>query len=118
VVGRARDAVTTEMTALGGQMTRFGPMFTAAGEGAQDAGRQGPHRPGRHAQEHQRPLGRRQETYRNANQKATTAYRQTIGDLDSSLTGPERKLAREDADEVRVPPRDGARRADDHLRTS
>jgi hypothetical protein len=85
--GAARDAVTTEMTALGAQMTRFGPMFEAAGQALVTlAGTVRTAMDTTLVNLNSRWEGA-QDTYRSAVTKANSAYDQDAGDVPAEVTG-------------------------------
>jgi hypothetical protein len=85
--GGARDSVTTEMTALGGQMARFGPMFTTAGEALKTlAGKVRTAKDVTLLNLNNRWDGA-QDTYKDAVGKANTTYDQDSGDVPAEVTG-------------------------------
>jgi hypothetical protein len=101
--GKARQAITTEMTALGGQMTRFAPMFTEAAQALKTLATTV-----RTAKTTTIPgLNSRwegaQNTYNDAVAKANTAYTQDLGGIAKDDDyGPQlKKTLRVDAQETR-----------------
>jgi hypothetical protein len=85
--GAARQAISTEMTGLGNQMARFGPMFTAAADKLKAVAEKA-----RTAKDTTIPnLNSRwdgaQTTYNNAVSKNKSAYEQSAADLDPGVTG-------------------------------
>jgi hypothetical protein len=101
--GKARQAITTEMTALGGQMTRFAPMFTEAAEALKTVAAKV-----RTAKTTTIPnLNSRwqgaQDTYNDAIAKANTAYTQDLGGIakDDDYDPQLKKTLRVDAQETR-----------------